>query len=254
MVADVNGLRRISAMNRTENKPQWADTLQAVSVLDNPPRRILLYGPPGTGKTSFALSLNEQTERITLTPGQFPDALLGKFLLKDGSTFWQNGPATRAALNGLPLVLDEINKAGPELDSTLQAILDDPSVCRLNLDNGETIEPKDGFRIIATMNGTPDQLAEAVLDRFDIVLKCDAPSLGLLQRLQPDAAQFIVNKMANEIATEHWLPSITPRRMISFCALREQLGDDKAANIVFGQGQASIVLNGIVDAGRNQIA
>jgi hypothetical protein len=59
--------------------------------------------------------------------------------------------------------------------------------------------------------------------------------------------------MANEIATEHWLPSITPRRMISFCALREQLGDDKAANIVFGQGQASIVLNGIVDAGRNQI-
>jgi MoxR-like ATPase len=220
-------------------------------MLDNPPRRILLYGPPGTGKTSFALSLDSKSERITLTPGQFPDALLGKFLLKDGSTFWQNGPATRAALAGVPLVLDEINKAGPELDSTLQAILDDPSVCRINLDNGEIIKPADGFRIVATMNGNPDQLAEAVLDRFDITIKCDSPSAGLLERLQPDAAAFIVNKMANTPSTENWMPSISPRRMLTFCALRAQLGDEQAAAIVFGAGQSAIILNGIVDAGRN---
>src|SRR5262245_4425917 len=91
---------------------QWAEVLKTLSDLENPPRRILLYGKPGTGKTTYALSLSPESERITLTPGMFPDALLGKFLLRDGSTFWADGSATRAARKGVPLVLDEIHKAG----------------------------------------------------------------------------------------------------------------------------------------------
>src|SRR5262245_6689390 len=117
---------------------QWAEVLRMLSVTPNPPRRLLLHGKPGTGKTTYALSLSPESERITLTQGMFPDALLGKFLLRDGSTYWANGAATRAAQKGTTLVLDEIHKAGAELDSTLQAILDDEAVCRLNLDNGQT--------------------------------------------------------------------------------------------------------------------
>lgn len=232
---------------------QWAEVLKILGGLPNPPRRTLLYGAPGTGKTTYALSLSPESERITLTQGQFPDALLGKFLLRDGSTYWANAPATRAAIKGCPLVLDEIHKAGSELDSTLQAILDDEAVCRLNLDNGEVITPASGYRVIATMNGSPDQLAEAVLDRFDIVLKCNTPHPGILRRLSPESAAYISNKMANEPDTDDWTPTQTPRRFLSFEHLRAQgLSDALAAELVFGAGQGKTVLMAMIDAQRNQ--
>lgn len=233
-------------------KQQWPDTLRLINSLPNPPRRQLLFGIPGSGKTTYALSLSPESERITLTQGQFPDALLGKFLLKDGSTYWADAPATRAAKKGCPLVLDEIHKAGGELDSTLQAILDDEAVCRLNLDNGDTITPQDGYRVIATMNGSPDQLAEAVLDRFDIVLRCDIPHDGILRRLSPESAAFLLNKISNEPVTDQWVPTLTARRFLSFEHLRKQgLNDELAAELVFGEGQGKTILMAMIDAQRN---
>jgi hypothetical protein len=233
----------------------WHEILKALNALLNAPRRILLFGPPGTGNTTYAMSLNPEAERITLTPGQFPDALLGKFLLRDGSTIWVDGPATRAARKGVPLVLDEINMAGDELDSTLNAILDDSDICVLNLDNGEVVRPAKGYRVIGTMNGSPEQLKPSVLDRFDVVLKCNVPHDGLLQRLDSDAAKFIRNKMANDPDPDQWTPEISPRRMLAFCSLRAAgLGDEFAATICFGPGQDKTVLTALVDAARNETA
>jgi hypothetical protein len=233
---------------------QWVEVLAMLYALPKPPPRTLLYGPPGTGKTSFALSLSPQSERITLTPGMFPDALLGKFLLKDGSTFWADGSATRAWTKGVPLVIDEIHKGGSELDSTLHAILDDESVAKLNLDNGLTLDPTPGFKVIATMNGSPDQLEEPVLDRFDVVLRVGTPHPGILKRLSPESAAFIVNKMANEPDTDNYVPTITTRRMLAFESLRAQgVPDSLAADIQFGEGQGRTVLMSIIDAARNAI-
>lgn len=189
---------------------------------------------------------------MTLTQAMFPDALLGKFLLRDGSTVWTNAFASRAAIAGVPLILDEIHKAGGELDSTLQAILDDEAICRLNLDNGETIIPAEGFRVIATMNGSPDQLAEAVLDRFDVVLRCATPHTGILRRLSPDKAQFILNKMQNEPESEPWVPTISVRRMLAAESLENQGFDRNLAyDVVFGDGQGKAIQTALIDAQRN---
>jgi MoxR-like ATPase len=191
---------------------------------------------------------------VTLTAGQFPDALLGKFLLRDGSTFWQDGPATRAARKGIPLLIDEIHEGGDELNSTLQAVLDDIAVCKLNLDNGEVVTPASGYRVIATMNGSPDQLKEAVIDRFDIALRCDTPHAGILRRLSPEGAAFLLNKMANEPRGEEWVPRYSPRRQLSFESLRRQgVPSELAAELAFGEGQGKTMLMAMVDAARNNI-
>lgn len=230
----------------------WPEVLRILNGLKNPPRRQLLYGLPGTGKTTYAISLSPESERITLTQGMFPDALLGKFLLREGSTHYHYAPASRAAKMGLPLVIDEIHKGGGELDSTLNSILDDMPVCRLNLDNGEVITPADGFRVVATMNGSPEQLDNAVLDRFDVVLKCNTPHDGILRRLSPEAGAFILNKMNNEPDNDLWTPTISPRRMLAWEHLRsEGVSDELAADLVFGEGQGKTVLMSMVDAVRN---
>lgn len=232
----------------------WAETLETLNDLKQPPRRILLYGKPGTGKTTFATSICPDYERITLTPGMFPDALFGKFLLKDGSTSWHDASGARAARKGCPLILDEINKAGAELDSALNAICDDEKICVLNLDNGEALKPKKGYRIIATMNGSPDELAESLRDRFDVVLRCDTPAPGLLKSLEQDAAEFIKNKMENEAAgaASNWQPDISPRRMLAFCHLRSQgIEAEIAAVISFGAVQSKTILTAMMDAARN---
>ena len=70
------------------------------------------------------------------------------------------------------MVINEIDHAGPDVTSVLHAILDDRDIARFTLPNQdkETVKPAKGFHVIATMNGTPDSLPEALADRFAVKL------------------------------------------------------------------------------------
>jgi MoxR-like ATPase len=200
------------------------------------------------------MALAANAERITLAPGMFPTDLLGQWMLRDGSTVWADGPATRAARKGCPLIIDEINCGDNALNSTLQAILDDLPICRLNLASGEVVVPADGFRVIGTMNGRPDELYGPVLDRFDIALYCKDPAPGLLEKLSPDTRQFLLNKCQNDPAPDgSWSPDLTPRRMLTFESLRGQVAELDAASYVFGADNGKTILTSIIDAARNAI-
>src|SRR5215469_1016411 len=104
-------------------------------------RRILLWGIPGSGKTTYAFNLKPDSEMETVTKGMFQDAIFGKFLLKDGSTFWSDNFVTRAARKDTTAIINELNEAGAELDAPLNKALDDASICRFNLDSGEVVIP-----------------------------------------------------------------------------------------------------------------
>ena len=143
--------------------------------------RILLYGIPGTGKTYQATKVNvpqgKEVYSTTLTIDSTASEMIGHYIPNELGTFdWNDGVAIKAWREGTRLVINEIDHAGPDVSSVLHAILDDADIARLTLPNKkkETVQPSQGFSVIATMNGTPDMLPEALADRFGVKINIDS--------------------------------------------------------------------------------
>ncbi len=155
--------------------------------------RILLYGIPGTGKTYQATKVNVPTDKevysTTLTIDSTASEMIGHYIPNDIGTFdWNDGVAIKAWREGTRLVINEIDHAGPDVSSVLHAILDDADIARLTLPNKkkETVIPSRGFSVIATMNGTPDMLPEALADRFGVKININS--------VHPDAIKSLPEK------------------------------------------------------------
>jgi MoxR-like ATPase len=155
--------------------------------------RILLYGIPGTGKTYQATKVNVPTDKevysTTLTIDSTASEMIGHYIPNDTGTFdWNDGVAIKAWREGTRLVINEIDHAGPDVSSVLHAILDDADIARLTLPNKkkETVTPSKGFSVIATMNGTPDMLPEALADRFGVKININS--------VHPDAIKSLPEK------------------------------------------------------------
>ena len=143
--------------------------------------RILLYGIPGTGKTYQATKVNvpqgKEVYSTTLTIDSTASEMIGHYIPNELGTFdWNDGVAIKAWREGTRLVINEIDHAGPDVSSVLHAILDDADIARLTLPNKkkETVQPSQGFSVIATMNGTPDMLPEALADRVGVKINIDS--------------------------------------------------------------------------------
>src|SRR5205823_267894 len=135
--------------------------------------RVLLWGPAGAGKTTIAdTALREfcgQVFHQTLTEETSPAEGIGHYIVKGGDFVWHDGPMISAwRAPGFGLVLNELDKASGPMHTALHAICDDRRIAQTTLPSGETVRPAERFRVIATMNGSPDQLPEPLRDRFAI--------------------------------------------------------------------------------------
>lgn len=205
-------------MSTSHEKTPWDQTLSR--VLEFFPlrgiSRILLYGPPGTGKTSVIPNLLSRDYcRVQMNECMEPEEMFVFPKIHNGDTIFIDGQVTRAMRNGLPLLLDEIDKHSLQTRSSLHAILDDPSLSRITIPTGETIRPSEGFGVVATMNGNPNDLPEAIIDRFDVVLCCDLPHSSILSSLPESFSKFLtgVYESRNQRILE-WTPEVSTRRMI----------------------------------------
>jgi MoxR-like ATPase len=245
----------ITTTNEVPKINDWQAVFDYLLKLkNNPLHRYLLFGLSGSGKSTLAASLHPQAIRKELSEGMFSDVLYGKFLLVNGSTQWINGVATEAATkeNGVPLILEEIDKMGSELISPMHQILDDRSICRWTLDNGSTVTPKENYQVIATMNPHPSILPEQVLERFDIILRCDTPNAGIFRRITPDKASYLKNKYMNTPTSEPFIPKQSPRNFIRWQQLENAgVPSEFACQLIFGEDQAEAIQNGCIDAMRN---
>jgi MoxR-like ATPase len=141
---------------------------------------VLLIGETGVGKTylvqQVGKELGKQVVRISLNGEVGTNEILGKWLAKDGSTYWQDGTLIDCMRHGKWAVGDEINAALPEVLMALNPVLDDGRSIVLSEKDGELVVPHPDFRFFATMNppegyaGTKD-MNSALMDRFGIVMK-----------------------------------------------------------------------------------
>lgn len=129
-------------------------------VLTNTP--AMLIGETGTGKTTIIKWLAQLYEkhlyRVNVNGQTGREDLVGKYVLINDSTVWQDGVLSRAMREGGWILLDEVNAAHPEVLFVLQALVERDSVNQtltpllLTEKDGEVITPHPDFRIFATCN------------------------------------------------------------------------------------------------------
>ncbi len=205
----------------------------AEKVLGTSPRTVL-FGKPGTGKTHSALNFgfrrsDQRAHSVTLTEEAAAADLRGTFLPKGGEFVWHDGPAVRALRQGDRLIINEIDHASPDVWSFLLSMLDDFSMISETLPSGETITASPGYHVVATMNGKPEDLPEALADRFTVRLAIEQPNPAAFEKLPED-----LRNTAKATVTLEGPRRIGLRSWITFAELRDSLDAEAAAIAVFG--------------------
>lgn len=116
---------------------------------------ILLKGPTGCGKSRFVerMAIDFGTELVQVACNEDTSAadLLGRFLIKNGDTVWQDGPVTRAVRAGSILYLDEVAEAREDVIVLLHSLTDHRRHLYIDRTN-ENLKAPDSFQLIASFN------------------------------------------------------------------------------------------------------
>ncbi len=219
--------------NTKEEQMSEYDCWEVAEAVIGVSQRVLLRGKPGTGKTyhaaSAALEEGQKVYSITMTEETPAAEIRGHYTIKDGEYVWSDGPAIMAWREGARLVINEIDRASEDCMSLMYAILDDPGFAQLTLPTGETVRPQDGFQIVATMNGIPEDLPDALQDRLPVDIEITDVHPKAIERLPEDLREPARNTALAKTSER----GISIRMWLEFAALRETLpaqfeGDEAA--------------------------
>lgn len=210
---------------------QWT----AVETVIQKSRLTILYGPPGTGKTTAALNAAKLAGltvfNVTLTDETPAAELRGHFIPQGTEWRWMDGPALSAFRDGGVLVLNEIDKGSLDTLDFLHGLLDDSGMAQMTLPNGETVFASPCFKCVATTNRTPNDLPEAIKDRLAAAVYIGSPHPDAIGSLPPDLQDAARQSAGND--PDENRPA-TLRRWKVYATLREECGEETAAQAVFG--------------------
>jgi nitric oxide reductase NorQ protein len=116
---------------------------------------VMLKGPTGCGKTRFVEYMAWRLSRPLITISCHDDLsasdLIGRFLIRNDGTVWQDGPLTRAARDGAICYLDEVVEARQDTVVVLHALSDYRRALTIDK-TGETVHAAPGFQLVVSYN------------------------------------------------------------------------------------------------------
>ena len=116
---------------------------------------VMLKGPTGCGKTRFVEHMAWRLKRPLVTVSCHDDLtasdLIGRFLIRNDGTAWQDGPLTRAVREGALCYLDEVVEARQDTMVVLHSLTDHRRFLPIDK-TGETIQAAPGFQLIVSYN------------------------------------------------------------------------------------------------------
>lgn len=116
---------------------------------------VLIKGPTGCGKTRFIESMGEKLGRDVYTVVCHDDLsaadLVGRHLIDETGTYWQDGPLTKAVREGGICYLDEIIEARKDTTVVLHSLADYRRVLPIDR-TGEVIEAHPDFMLVVSYN------------------------------------------------------------------------------------------------------
>jgi len=116
---------------------------------------LLLKGPTGCGKTRFVEHMAARLGRPLYTVACHDDLtaadLVGRHLLGDSGTYWNDGPLTRAVRDGAICYLDEVVEARKDTTVVLHPLSDDRRMLPIER-TGETLHAPPEFMLVVSYN------------------------------------------------------------------------------------------------------
>lgn len=143
---------------QSAGEPFYLPKGDEVSIFEQCHRRrlaVMLKGPTGCGKTRFVEHMAWRLDRPLITVACHDDLsasdLLGRYLVRDGATVWQDGPLTRAVRTGAICYLDEAVEARQDTVVVIHSLTDHRRILPLDK-TGEQIEAAEGFQLVISYN------------------------------------------------------------------------------------------------------
>ena len=146
---------------------------------------LLIKGPTGCGKTRFVAHMAAKLGRPVYTVACHDDLtaadLVGRHLIGDGETYWNDGPLTRAVREGAICYLDEVVEARKDTTVVLHPLTDHRRQLPLER-TGELLDAPPEFMLVVSYNPGYQNLLKGMKpstrQRF-VSLRFDFPDAAL---------------------------------------------------------------------------
>jgi nitric oxide reductase NorQ protein len=116
---------------------------------------VLIKGPTGVGKTRFVSYMAAKLELPLYTVACHDDLsaadLVGRHLIGDGTTYWSDGPLTRAVREGGICYLDEVVEARKDTTVVIHPLADHRRILPIDR-TGEVLEAPPAFMLVMSYN------------------------------------------------------------------------------------------------------
>ena len=143
---------------RVRQEPYYAPVADEVSLFEAAYAArlpVMLKGPTGCGKTRFmqymAWRLGRPLVTVACNEELSASDFLGRYLLEDGATRWQDGPVTIAARFGAICYLDEVVEARQDTLVVIHPLTDDRRLLSLPA-HSEAFQAHPEFQLVVSHN------------------------------------------------------------------------------------------------------